>query len=254
MQFEHERYVRLYVRDTVTWTRLQWDGQACMTQLLRRADDRGGIELAGAQPWEAAVNLCGAPADVARRGVTKMLELGVVVHDGDRLVFPRYVAANKAPKSGAQRMRELRARKRLGSVAPSDETSRVTHGDARRDERDVTRDKTSPFRIGHELMFELTGRQYGREWREDLETIGAKPLAERRAVLAAIRADAWCKRNPLAVDPRHVAKHWARYAGGNPARVNGVNGSAAGRYAGPSRVATQAEYEADKTEKGPWET
>lgn len=112
MDFGNERYVRLYVRDTVTWKRLGWDGQNALTQLLRKADRSGVIDLGGIEPWETLVVLCGAPEDVARRGTARCLELACIVHDGDRLVFPRYLEAQEATQSGAQRVREHRARER----------------------------------------------------------------------------------------------------------------------------------------------
>jgi hypothetical protein len=117
MDFANERYVRLYVRDTMTWKRLGWDGQTMLMHLLRKVDRSGVIDIGDAEPWESGVMLCGAPEDQARRGVTRMLELGVIVHDADRLVFPRFIEGNETPQSDAQRVREHREREKLKRAA-----------------------------------------------------------------------------------------------------------------------------------------
>jgi len=46
-----------------------------------------------------------------------MLELGVIVHDADRLVFPRFIEGNETPQSDAQRVREHREREKLKRAA-----------------------------------------------------------------------------------------------------------------------------------------
>lgn len=117
MDFANERYVRLYVRDTMTWKRLGWDGQTMLMHLLRKVDRSGVIDIGDAEPWESGVMLCGAPEDQARRGVARMLELGVIVHDADRLVFPRFIEGNETPQSDAQRVREHREREKLKRAA-----------------------------------------------------------------------------------------------------------------------------------------
>lgn len=111
MDFLNERYVRVYTRNTTTWLRLGWDAQCVLMQLLRVADRAGVIDIGDMQPWEAATVHCGAPEDVAKRGTARCLELGCVVHDGDRLVFPRFLEAQECAMTDAQRARESRARR-----------------------------------------------------------------------------------------------------------------------------------------------
>lgn len=129
MDFANERYVRLYVRDTITWKRLGWDGQNVLTQLLRKADRSGVIDLGGVEPWEVPVVLCGAPEDQARRGMARILELECAVQDGDRLVFPRYIEANECAQSDAQRQRESRAKR--GAISNYPPPKPVTKRDDR---------------------------------------------------------------------------------------------------------------------------
>jgi hypothetical protein len=114
------------------------------------------------------------------------------------------------------------------------------------------REEQNSVQVGHDLMFTATGRPYNpKDWRDELDRIGMKPAAERGAVIAAIQADPWCKGN-RGVDPKHVIKNWDKYAAGY-VPLKAVVRAQPARFAGPSRVATAAEYEADKTEKAPWE-
>lgn len=266
MDFANERYVRLYVRDTMTWKRLGWDGQTMLMHLLRKVDRSGVIDIGDAEPWESGVMLCGAPEDQSRRGVTRMLELGVIVHDGDRLVFPRFIEGNETPQSDAQRVREHREREKLKRAAlkrnvtsSGNETLQIDNAAQRvdtpsnsvpcRTEPSVqelrsppsAREEPSDFSIGSDLLMSATGRFYGEEWKSQLSRIGSKPEAERKAVLASILADPWCKGN-LSVDPRHVLQQWPKYAAGNPPLKSVVRAAGGGKYAGPSQVAAAEDY------------
>lgn len=217
MDFSSERYVRLYVRNTTSWRLLGWQGRAVWQALYREADLTGAISLHGRTPAQVAVLHGELPSDVASVGMATCLELGWLVHDGDRLTIPRYVEANEAVTSSTQRVREHRERARLkrnvsqgngtfqNETSETDETFHVT-----------PRVSSQAFRIGHELMFDATGRQFGLEWRGALEQIGDKPEAERRAVVPAIRGKAWCRANPTKVTPSHVLRMWADYAAGAP--------------------------------------
>lgn len=279
MDFSNERYVRLYVRDTTAWKLLKFEGQSVWTLLYRRADRSGVISLSGVEPWEAAVLHCDFPEEVAKVGMQRCLDRGWIVRDGDRLVFPKYIEANETPQSDAQRVREHRAREREARaklkpppVDVCNETlprSNETLSNSNAEKRPVTsgnsvpyravpeeelrppptREGPSLFRIGHDLIRDAIGNQYGDEWRRQLERIGEKPDPERRAVVAAISCDPWCRANKTSVNPDHVLKHWAKYAAGNPPLKSVVRS----RYAGPSRVPTAEEYAQDAKEKAPWE-
>lgn len=275
MDFANEAYVRLYVRDTVTWKRLQWDGQNCTTQLLRRAYPTGAIELGGIEPWEAAAQLCGAPEDAARRGVAKMLELGVATHDGDRLVFPRYAEANDTAASDKQRAKEYRARQRASrnvmaeSQNVMDPSRRITE---RHDRHDASRTVTEANGVGAADLSQTEQSirlAFQKRYEQATQSIPSQAqLSKASSALAGWVAETCRLRKvrPETVIPKLLdgffASSLAQSKGYPPAFLaanpleyfeprasNGTN-----RYAGPSRVATQAEYEADKTEKAPWET
>lgn len=266
MDFSNERYVRLYTRDTTTWLLLEFEGQTVLMHMLRKATRAGVIDLAGREPWQAPVLHCRIPGDFARKGMEACLREGVIVHEAesDRLVFPRYIEANEATQSGAQRVREHRARSEelKRNVTPSSneplqdrngEKRAVTSGNSvpcrtvpyqeelRSTPPAGAREEQGSFQVGHDFMHTATGRPYLQEWRRDLELIGAKPAAERAIVLARIQADPWCKGN-TAVDPTHVLKQWPKYL--KPPNRDPVvrAASGGGKYAGPSEVAKPEDY------------
>jgi len=77
----------------------------------------------------------------------------------------------------------------------------------------------TPFAVGHRLMYEITGWQYGHGDRHDLETIGSAPEPERLAVLAYLTSPserAYIRGNPGVVDPKHVVRKWLKYSKGRP--------------------------------------
>ncbi|HMI91588.1 MAG TPA: hypothetical protein VK509_09515, partial [Polyangiales bacterium] len=76
MDFSNEYYVRVYVRDTTTWKRLGWDGQAVLVQLLRKMDMAGVLDIEDMEPWEAVMLHCGAPKATAKAGVDACLREG----------------------------------------------------------------------------------------------------------------------------------------------------------------------------------
>lgn len=259
MDFSNERYVRLYVRDTTSWKLLKWEGQAVWTLLYRKADRSGVISLDGLEPWEAATLHCDLPEEVSKPGMERCLARGWVVRDGDRLVFPKYIEANETPMSDAQRARESRGKRAALSQNVTAPSQNVT--ECHTESRGVTPShtaslltvpsvpavpeeelRTPPTRVASDLIQSATGVFFGAEWGRELQAIGIKPDVERTAVLAAIRGDPWCKANKNAVDPRHVLKHWAKYAAGNPPLKQVVRAAVSGKYAGPSQVAAAEDY------------
>jgi len=136
LDWQSERYVRLYCRDTATWQRLGFAGQCILMQLLRVLDKDGRVSLGGSEPWRFAAELFDAPEGIAREGMAALLQLGVVEPRDQGLLVPNFQAAQAAAKSGAQRMREYRERQRdtalrnvteQGSQAPTYTPSNGCH-------------------------------------------------------------------------------------------------------------------------------
>lgn len=111
MNFEDESYVRLYTRDTPTWLRLGFEGQAILALLLRKVDRAGVVDGIVDAVADVALVL-GAPMAFAQLGMARLLACGTVEHRGERLVLPRFFEAQTATKSDKVRAREARARRR----------------------------------------------------------------------------------------------------------------------------------------------
>lgn len=142
MDFANERYVRLYTRDTTTTKLLGWQGRTVLWHMLRKLDRSGVLELEGCEPWELAALHGDLPEDVAREGMANALARGCLVHDGDRIVAPRYIEANETPASDALRARESRERRAAIGVTKRD--GAVTERDAGITNRDQTSRAVTP--------------------------------------------------------------------------------------------------------------
>jgi hypothetical protein len=126
VDWSNERYVRLYVRDTTTWKRLGFEGQALFCLLIRKVDRTGILEIDDAEPWEAASLHVNAPEDFARKGMDKLLLTGVFEHVGSSLIVPNFVDAQEASMSTTMRQKEHRLRRRDMARAGLDPSQRET--------------------------------------------------------------------------------------------------------------------------------
>lgn len=118
MDYANESYVRLYSRDTKTWLLLGYDGQNTLMHLLRRVDRAGVLDVDGADPAEVVSMVCRVPIEPTRSGLARILEHGVAVIDGGRLVLPRFLEAQETSKSDKARQRESRERRRAVDPRP----------------------------------------------------------------------------------------------------------------------------------------
>lgn len=133
MDWQNERYVRLFVRNTTTWRRLGWDGQCLLMHLLRMVDRAGVLDIEDMTPAEGAALHTFAPADVAERGMDKLIQYGVVRHESGRLIFPNYMDAQEcvmSDKLRAKMSREKRSASRDVTQALQDE--QIRHDESRR--------------------------------------------------------------------------------------------------------------------------
>jgi hypothetical protein len=111
MNFEDESYIRLYTRDTPTWLRLGFEGQAVLALLLRKVD-RAGVLDGVDNPVADVALVLGAPLPFVEAAMPRLLLLGTAVHREGRLILPRFVEAQSATKSDKTRARDSRARRR----------------------------------------------------------------------------------------------------------------------------------------------
>lgn len=124
MNWEDERYVRLYTRDTGDWCALSWDGQALLMQLLRKADRSGVIQLG--KRGRAALPLLLFQAQHTKRideALTELTEGGCVELHESHLVIPDFVESQ------------------VGHIRPTIESGRAVYF--------VQRGENGPVKIGH---------------------------------------------------------------------------------------------------------
>ena len=125
MNFEDERYIRLYTRDTATWSLLGWEGQAVVSLLMRKVDRAGVFDLAGLAPADAVVAVIGVPREIVEVGLERLLQRGTLEHRGDALVMPRFMEAQECAQTDAARKRASRERARAEALLKQlDEQSR----------------------------------------------------------------------------------------------------------------------------------
>ena len=113
MDWENERYIRVYVRDTADLLAIGWQGRAVWHELLRKVD-RAGI-LDTTEPAIVAETLR-IPEEIASAGLKRIFGRGMVIEgqlDGKPvLLIPNFQEAQEATSSVKERQRESRQRRR----------------------------------------------------------------------------------------------------------------------------------------------
>ncbi len=111
MDWENERYVRSYTRETVDDIALSWEARALWDRLLLRFDRAGVLEI-GRHGWKGLAGLVRMPPSVVERAGFELLEDGRVEVRGTSLIAPNFIDAQEAKQSDKLRQRESRARRR----------------------------------------------------------------------------------------------------------------------------------------------
>jgi hypothetical protein len=111
MDWTNERYVRLYIRDTIEWTLMPWQSKALFPLILRKADRSGVIDL-GKHGVAGLSALTGLPVEVAAEGLEGLTACGAIEQAGTAIVVPNFIEAQEVTATDAQRAREYRSRRR----------------------------------------------------------------------------------------------------------------------------------------------
>lgn len=130
MDWTNERWVRLYVRDSLTWRTWPWEAQALLPQLLRIVDRSGVLEIGEHLPLDAlSAYLPKWPPEILAAGLDALQRLPseskgsdrlpTLIHEDDRLVLTAFLAAQEAKASDAQRSRTYRARRARSDASSS---------------------------------------------------------------------------------------------------------------------------------------
>jgi hypothetical protein len=90
--------------------------------LLRKVDRAGVFEFGPESAEEALVAMTGLPLEIVTVGLRRLLDRGSILQTEGALVLPKFIEAQEANQTDAQRQREYRARRRdLASKKKLDE-------------------------------------------------------------------------------------------------------------------------------------
>jgi len=234
LDFSNESYVRLYLRNTITWEELGWEGRCVFPLALREADRAGIINIGKKSPAEALTLLLRGPAEFIAVAVERMLDLEVMKHVGTELIFPRYIEANETGRSDVVRQRESRLKRRDKVISkkqqldlpaqvqlscdnsPSPEIINEKHGEepchkplskVKESKAEDTREEQQPCQVVNLKQAAKSAKQaaaeVGRNWLDSWHVKGG-----RRAASMAANKDVYVEigRKPLR-ERELVAKH-----------------------------------------------
>jgi uncharacterized phage protein (TIGR02220 family) len=190
MDWENERFVKLYTRDTPDWVVLSWEARALFLFLMRKVD-RAGV-LTTRHGIRGVAALVGMPVDVVERALPELVEDGCVVqHDGS-FGLANFADAQEARQSNAARQRASRSRKRgHEDVAGTAHEPDVSGGHTA--SRDVTRGHAESHRVTTRLD---QTRSDQTRLEEEGEMSGADATRPRLAETEAVDNSVACEPQP----------------------------------------------------------
>ncbi|MBT8453903.1 MAG: GIY-YIG nuclease family protein [Deltaproteobacteria bacterium] len=111
MDWQNERYVRLYTRETPDDLVLSPEARLVWYELIRKFDRAGVIDL-GRHGTRALSALLRVPLDWVEQAIPELCEDGRIELRDSYIVAPNFMDAQEAKQSDRQRQRESRARRR----------------------------------------------------------------------------------------------------------------------------------------------
>jgi uncharacterized phage protein (TIGR02220 family) len=102
MDWASERYVRLFVRDTVGWRLLPWQSKALLPLLLRKVYPTGDLDLEG-EGVPALAALVELPLELVEPGLAGLVQGRVVVVKGSVVSVRNFLPAQTTPSSSRTR-------------------------------------------------------------------------------------------------------------------------------------------------------
>lgn len=112
MNWSDERYVKFYVRDTLTWLSLPFEARAVLALMMRKVDGAGVLETGTFDPVVALAMQIVAPVDFVRVGLTALMAAETVEKVANGLLLTNFVDAQEATKTETQKKRDQRSRSR----------------------------------------------------------------------------------------------------------------------------------------------
>jgi hypothetical protein len=112
VNWSDEHYVKLYTRETLTWRCWGWQARTLFLHMLKRCDGTGLIESGNMTPAEALTVQLELPAEVVTFGLDQLVASGTVELIPRAVLLPKFIEAQEARKSEAQKKRDHRERER----------------------------------------------------------------------------------------------------------------------------------------------
>lgn len=150
--WEDERYVKLYVRDTINWTLLSYDAQSLVMHLLRKVNRAGVLEIGPHGARGLAVLLRHPDSDRLQKTLDELTAAGTITIRSGVLTFPNFIDAQESKQSDKARQAKSRELARLKALGFEDLGSAVSQNVT--DCHDVSRDVTDC----HDLSQPVTTR------------------------------------------------------------------------------------------------
>lgn len=114
MDWENERYVRVYIRDSSDLLVVGPIGRAVFWELLRKVDRAGVIETKG--DLEVMPELLRVPMEWWEYALPKLVKRELIEVTDKAIVIPNYLEAQEAKSSDKQRQRDSRERRRAKTL------------------------------------------------------------------------------------------------------------------------------------------
>jgi hypothetical protein len=149
MNFDDERFVKIYPRNTTNWKLLGWEGRCVLMMLFREVDRAGCLDIEGGMDGLAL--LLDLPPDVTERGFAACVKRGTVVQNGNLAIIPNFTRAQDARQTDRVRQAESRARRR--EVAMSQNVTKVARTVTERDE--MSHDVTDSHTESHDVTLRI---------------------------------------------------------------------------------------------------
>lgn len=105
--------MRIYTKDPIDWSMLEWQGRTVYLFLKRKVDRVGILEM-GRHGLRGLANALGLPIEVVEVGLPNLMEEGWVEQHFQALLIPDHLEAEEAITSPIQRQRAHREKVRAG--------------------------------------------------------------------------------------------------------------------------------------------
>jgi len=122
VDWENERYVRVYTRDTADLLAVGWEGRLVWYEMLRHCDRSGLIDTGG--DIAPVAEMLRVPVTVFDVAIPRLEARGMIAVGEKAVLLPNFMEAQEAKQSDRQRQRESRARRLAAAKSPANVTER----------------------------------------------------------------------------------------------------------------------------------